>query len=353
MVLDINQHGAPKHSRSGDICSPHGQHARVCRPRHAFTLVELLVVIAIIGVLVALLLPAIQASREAARRAQCTNNLKQIGIALHNFESTKKSLPAGSGYTRALPKGNWVVIATPYFEESAIFQRYDFSHYADESPNLEFAATTTIPMLICPSDPDATRPILGNRRQGAGSHNPLVAQGLWYTGSMGPTIPDLCEFDQPKSSTYRSTCLGCSFGTLWPDGTPLTPCSQVHPAGSTDTCAGLICRRHEGIKFRSVKDGLSKTIMVGETLPTHWVWNCVFCDNFPVSSTHIPLNTMLRSDFPVDFAKISGFKSAHRGGANFLMGDGSVHFLNEAIDYLTYNVLGSRANGDNASAESL
>src|SRR3954466_8645348 len=226
-----------------------------------FTLVELLVVIAIIGVLVALLLPAVQSAREAARRTQCTNNLKQLGIALHNFEGAKKSLPAGSGYTRTEPKGIWVVAIPPCLEETALFSRYDFTKYSDESPNRELATNVIIAPLICPSDPESGQPILNNRRQGAGSHNPPIAQGLWYTGSMGPTIPDLCEFDVPSSSTYKFTCLGCSFGTLWPDGTALTPCSAVQKPGSTDTCAGLICRRHEGIKFRAVIDGLSNTFM--------------------------------------------------------------------------------------------
>jgi len=314
-----------------------------------FTLVELLVVIAIIGVLVALLLPAVQAAREAARRTQCTNNLKQLGIALHNFEGAKKSLPAGSGYTRPEPKGNWVVSIAPYMEETAIYSQYDFTKYADESPNREFAATVIIAGFICPSDPENNPAILNNRRQGSGSHNPPIAQGLWYTGSMGPTIPDLCDFDTPGSSTYKYTCMGCSFGTLWPDGTTLTPCAVGYKGGA-DSCAGLICRRHAGIKFRTVSDGLSNTFMVGETLPTHWVWNCLFCDNFPVSSTHIPLNTMIRSSTATNFSKISGFKSAHLGGANMLMGDGSVRFVEESIDYVTFNMLGSRANADNASA---
>jgi prepilin-type N-terminal cleavage/methylation domain-containing protein/prepilin-type processing-associated H-X9-DG protein len=321
------------------------------RKSNAFTLIELLVVIAIIGVLVALLLPAVQAAREAARRTQCTNHLKQLGVALHNFEGAKKSLPAGSGYTRVEPKGNWVVAILPYIEETNVSSRYDFTKYSNETPNLELAATTVIPTLICPSDPDSNQPILGNRRQGAGSHNPITAQGLWYTGSMGPTIPDICAFDQPSSSTYKFTCLGCSFGTLWPDGTPLTPCSAVQKPGSTDTCAGLICRRHQGVKFRTVTDGLSNTFMLGETLPTHWVWNCVFCDNFPVSSTHIPLNTMIQSATPTNFAQISGFKSMHPSGANMLMGDGSVRFVSETIDYLTFNILGSRANDDIAAGE--
>src|SRR5690349_24520507 len=114
---------------------------RTPRKTSGFTLIELLVVIAIIGVLVALLLPAVQAAREAARRTQCTNHLKQLGVALHNFESTKKSLPAGSGYTRVEPKGNWVVAILPYIEETSVSSRYDFTKYSNESPNLELAAT--------------------------------------------------------------------------------------------------------------------------------------------------------------------------------------------------------------------
>jgi prepilin-type processing-associated H-X9-DG protein len=105
------------------------------------------------------------------------------------------------------------------------------------------------------------------------------------------------------------------------------------------------------VKFRTVTDGLSNTFMLGETLPTHWVWNCVFCDNFPVSSTHIPLNTMIQSATPTNFAQISGFKSMHPSGANMLMGDGSVRLVSETIDYLTFNILGSRANDDIAAGE--
>ncbi|WP_428305691.1 DUF1559 domain-containing protein [Lacipirellula sp.] len=321
------------------------------RRSDAFTLVELLVVIAIIGVLVALLLPAVQAAREAARRSQCTNNLKQVGIALHNYESGKGALPAGAGYDRTEPKGTWVVAIAPYLEQTALFTRYDFKKYSDQSPNLELAASLTIPSLVCPSDEDAAQPILRNRRQGAGSHNPITAQGLWYTGSMGPTIPDICEFDTPSSSTYPYTCQGCSFGTIGLDGKTLLPCSAIHPAGSTDSCAGMICRRHEGMKFRTVTDGLSNTIMAGETIPSHWAWNCVFCDNFPVSSTHIPLNSwMVKSDLAVNFSKSTGFKSSHPATIGVVMGDASVRFLSESIDYLAYNKLGSRASDDAATS---
>jgi prepilin-type N-terminal cleavage/methylation domain-containing protein/prepilin-type processing-associated H-X9-DG protein len=332
------------------------------RASSAFTLVELLVVIAIIGVLVALLLPAVQAAREAARRMQCGNNLKQIGLALHNYMDTRKELPAGSSYQRPEKTPTWAVSLFPFFEQQGITARYDFDKYANEEPNLTLARSVSIPTLVCPSDIDAANPILENRRQEGGSRNPPVAHGLWYTGSMGPTIPDQCHFAS-DAATLQYTCLGCAYGTITPASgtTPeraRTPCSRFHPpinnpaeqVNNLDTCAGLFCRRHLPTKIRTISDGLSNTIMVGETLPRHWIWNCVFCDNFPVSSTHIPINTMEGWDIGYtdgfDHSKRSGFKSEHPTGVNILMGDGSVHFFNQNIDYISYNMLGSRAQDD-------
>src|SRR5687767_8868235 len=148
--------------------------------RSGFTLVELLVVIAIIGVLVALLLPAVQAAREAARRMQCGNNLKQIGIAALNYENAKKEFPAGSGYGRDEPSPTWIVSLFPYFEQGNIASRYDYKVFANVEPNLTLARTVSLPMLVCPSDQESGTPILENRRIGSGT-NPPVAHGLWYT----------------------------------------------------------------------------------------------------------------------------------------------------------------------------
>jgi prepilin-type processing-associated H-X9-DG protein len=120
-------------------------------------------------------------------------------------------------------------------------------------------------------------------------------------------------------------------------------------------CSGLICRRHIGITLKSVTDGVSNTFLAGETLPGHWHRNCVFCDNYPVSSTNIPINTMhsfpgttfspatLPSD---EYWKTSGFKSMHPGGAQMLMGDGSAHFVQDSIDWYAWNALGSAFNLD-------
>src|SRR6476646_10711529 len=128
-----------------------------------FTLVELLVVIAIIGVLVAMLLPAIQSAREAARRSQCTNNLKQLGIAIQNYESARKELPPGHRMTKVGTDidslGSWVTVILPYLEESALFSQIDpkikfFEQTVDVGKG-EFEKTHHIflPSMACPSDP--------------------------------------------------------------------------------------------------------------------------------------------------------------------------------------------------------
>ncbi|MCC7475818.1 MAG: DUF1559 domain-containing protein, partial [Pirellulales bacterium] len=118
-----------------------------------------------------------------------------------------------------------------------------------------------------------------------------------------------------------------------------------NPATNANSCFGMFCRRHIGTKLKFATDGLSKTFLVGETLPAHWVWNCVFCDNFPVSSTQIPLNTMESRPDDAEYWLTSGFKSTHTGGANFAMSDGSAQFIQDSIDYSVYNMLGNRSDG--------
>jgi prepilin-type processing-associated H-X9-DG protein len=160
------------------------------------------------------------------------------------------------------------------------------------------------------------------------------------------------------------TCLGCGYGTTNPDGLAREPCSRTYtdedPTGSRskDPCEGMICRSHIGVPLRKVTDGVSKTIMAGETLPAHTAYNCAFCTNFPVVSTHIPINLM-ESDEDLTEAqrraggqphwRQAGFKSKHPSGINVLMGDGSVTFLDSSIDYVTYNVMGSRSRGDSST----
>jgi prepilin-type N-terminal cleavage/methylation domain-containing protein/prepilin-type processing-associated H-X9-DG protein len=317
-----------------------------------FTLVELLVVIAIIGILIALLLPAVQKAREAARRTQCRNNLKQLGLAHQTYHAANRTLPPGSGYGQTTFEPNWVTHILPFMEERSLWDQFNKNAYMDAAPNITLAAKVIISGLICPTDQLAATPILSNppRRQGGGSHNPPAAMGLWYNGSMGPTIPDECRFIKSgmTPAQIKTICMGCNLGTIR-DGKPTGSQSTCGPFSSVvdpNSCFGVLCRRHIGTPFRKVTDGLAQTFLCGETLPGHTNWNCAFCDNFPMSSTHIPLNNMQSATTNVDYEVTSGFKSMHPGGAHMLMCDGSVHFVVETIDYFSWNMLGSHNRSD-------
>jgi len=304
--------------------------------RSAFTLIELLVVIAIIGILIALLLPAVQAAREAARQMQCRNHLKQIGLALHSYHEAHSTLPYATYYNHSgLPfvGGTWATMILPFIEQQPLYERFDLS-VALNHPNNAAVIKVVVSTYICPSDPDSADPVMTGRAISHPGVNPDAALGMWYPVCMGPTSTDTCVFcPQPKTSPSDADSYCCQG---WNYGTQNPPNNSV----------GMFGRYPKGFRFEQVSDGLSSTIMAGETLPGQCVYNSAYAPNFPLAGTTIPLNTFADRLAYGEHVRACGYKSLHPGGAHFVLGDGSVRFFSQTIDYRLYNQLGTRAGGE-------
>ena len=376
------------------------------RGLRGFTLIELLVVIAIIAVLIALLLPAVQSAREAARRIQCTNNLKQLGLAFANYEQTNFMWcmgamtwgQAGFNANGGNPMGdplkigrpvnglNWVALILPYLELGTISSSINFS--TGTSTNIGAFATvwyTRLGILTCPSDGDQE----GFRNSGSGNGN-----GQDISGSSPPAPPGnptgqvqvpVSDYLVSYGDNYASGCntMGVIFPTEsdyrlfppapgqpwigWPgeQGTMLNvlTCTAISPAGSLRGMFDV--NDGQTVTLASVTDGTSNTISAGESLPAMRADNNVWEWNSGANGTTIPINypsgqscTLPNSGWGGSnfgsrcaYANV-GFKSKHPGGANFLFVDGSVHFLKTSINMFTYCALGSRGAGEVVGADS-
>lgn len=346
----------------------------------AFTLVELLVVIAIIGILVGLLLPAVQAAREAARRMQCSNNLKQLGLAIHNYESSTKRIPPGGAfyggaYVAAAPapfqrfagslgdRSHLLVRILPFMEQSALYGLFEGDKFPTNDartppsaglPQGELMRGLVIPGYICPSD---TNPGFTGTVNGIANSRVQPAN---YQFSMGPTnaISNNSACSCPLASTFAARSLaGTSVSA--PAG-PFTRQGGVRP---TESGANVgYCG-----KFGDVTDGLSNTIFMGETI-AEWSAHAMNGWSHPNQwgrFTQIPINWDTRyvdvaaataagktgCEARCNWNTAEGFKSRHTGGSQMLMGDGSVNFMSQTIDLVLYNRLGSKAEGTVANLE--
>lgn len=239
--------------------------------RGAFTLVELLVVIAIIGILVALLLPAIQSAREAARRSQCQNNLKQIGLAFLNFESSNKQLPSGGwGYlwtgdpdlgNGERQPGGWAYTLLPFLEDSAVYNIGKGLSAAERETALVQQQQTPIPSFYCPS----RRPVgLSQGLQVPINSKPvpgfMVAKSDYAAngGSLSPTDNKPTYWFKGPTLTCRETYPNCN----WTEGGNIKYTREVLTSGP-DAMDGVVIPRFP-IKLRQVTDGTSKTLLAGE-----------------------------------------------------------------------------------------
>lgn len=334
------------------------------RKRRAFTLVELLVVIAIIGTLVALLLPAVQSARESARRTSCTNNMKNLGLAILNFHDSHKKLPTSNRAPGVVnsPRYSWATLMLPYFEEQNTYDRYDFKTNWS-NPTTNFAVVSTrLNVFECPSVPDDR-----------------VLDG------------DLQYWTQGFASWKESQCAAPS------DYVPIVQVEQrladIQLVDDTPDKTGMLARNTIST-LKHVSDGTSHTIMLAESAGRPFVWRAsgrvgdlatnrlngggwcraasdIGLDGSSYDGTTFPgpcaVNCTNGEDYlkggsddksivPLPFYGAYGTSETfafHPAGANVLFGDGSVQLISENVDIRIYARLVTRKGGEVISATDL
>lgn len=368
----------------------------------AFTLVELLVVIAIIGILVGLLLPAVQAAREAARRMQCSNNLKQLGLAFHNFESARKELPTSlrpPSNVSSTGEQSRVSVLTdllPYLEQNAIYERYNKAINWNQGVNIPLSQTR-IPAFICPSNPDGGA--LDTAPPGStAAFIPGIASSTDYSPIFG-IAPGVFTQTLGLSSApglYRDPAE--VFAGVNP---PYTYVRGFFPKNATiNPATGL--QTNKGAKFSNVSDGLSNTLAIAESAGRPFVyvkrrklsggnaltdtdaasantdrlnsggWSRPASDIVLFGATNDPRGVLGGT---VSFNSTNGHNirgltytpqgiaqtilglpiathgtgapySFHTGGAHFTLGDGSIQFLSDGISLQVFAALATPAGGE-------
>jgi prepilin-type N-terminal cleavage/methylation domain-containing protein/prepilin-type processing-associated H-X9-DG protein len=376
--------------------------------KRGFTLIELLVVIAIIAVLIALLLPAVQSAREAARRAQCTNNLKQIGLAIHNYHSTNDALPP-SGSSHVINgnnlRGPWSCKTRilPFLEQQSLFNCINFSLDPEwsngygvdnggwEASNVTVKATR-IDAFLCPSDLKK-----GNRNNRVSAvdarNNPDASQSTnyneniggnrWYYGGQpngiayfhGSSPAGSYKEDQTRQTiSFANVSDGLSMTAFWSEYV------KGDGVGPGDAADGLGMVYHIGFTYQNIPPVGTGTIAAAElqisrlcdsVLSRDFSWRgerWVTQDPFRggwYSHTSTPNRKSCSYSNPdgsgvppggvneFSFEAVSTAGSAHPGGVNVLFGDGSVRFIKSTINYQTWYAIGSRAGGEVLSSDAL
>ena len=309
---------------------------RFSRRLRGFTLIELLVVIAIIAVLIALLLPAVQQAREAARRTQCKNNLKQFGLAMHNYHDTMNIFPNTiSPGNLGNPTGVGAMVhLLPYIDQAAVYSSISFvsstgwqTSVTDSAPAGKHYYEIQPPGFKCPSDTSekyypGTNGIVGN----------------WATASYG-----LSGGAQRESGNGCPTYPGNTFGTGPADHSDSRNATQI---------SGMFSRHGFSCRIKDVSDGTSNTILMGEYRAQcsdhqRHGWANVN-SNWLFTTAPINFETCLGGagcNSHTNWATSQGFKSQHTGGVHILLCDGAVRFVSQNIDYATYQTLGDRRDG--------
>lgn len=375
------------------------------RKRNAFTLIELLVVIAIIAILISLLLPAVQQAREAARRTQCKNNMKQLGLALHNYHDTYLGFPNSWSWSfRPVDTlfGVWPK-TLPFYDQGNLYNTIDFNLSAGCDQHLQ-VRQAQLPIFICPSDPYqsggynayyqhvSSESVLGG---------PIYARTCYDCQLGAPGANDVGDFSHSDALSMRAKCFG-----MFSNYRPSLGDGQVGLNYSCDiwSGAGAFARFGAGgapdgpdpagvgfgwnskggrgmfigyggsdnwaapyIRIRSVTDGTSNTIMFGHTAGAQDDFNDSWWNGASVSGTAMPMNIVknsIRKNRLFSYDEESriaagancqgeyvewatrGFNSPHTGVCFFGLADGSVRSLSENMSTFTYNAMGSRSGGE-------
>jgi prepilin-type N-terminal cleavage/methylation domain-containing protein/prepilin-type processing-associated H-X9-DG protein len=301
-----------------------GRTCRSNRPRAGFTLIELLVVISIIGVLVALLLPAVQSAREAARRTQCVNNLKQLGIALHAYESPNRAFPPGyvsrfdAGGNDTGPGWGWAALLLPQVEQKPLFDAANFTLPIEDASN-PTSRLSLLAAYLCPSD------------------NVPPSWSAMKRDASGAPIQSICEV---ASANYVGM-YGTSDPGIDGDG---------------------IFFRDGNIGIPNITDGTAQTIAVGERGhnlgEATWVGSVTGAALFPVDNDGVGYPRVESGPGMIlghaggnlgpgdPNAEVNQFYSRHPGGVSFLFADGHVSFLKTSMNYQVFRALATRAGGE-------
>jgi len=326
------------------------------RLRLAFTLVELLVVIAIIGVLVALLLPAVQSARESARRINCMNNLKQMGIALHNHHDAFGTFPPGgvtNGACCATQSGaTWTIYILPYIEQQALYDKYDLTQTNESNAN-GFVRVQFVKTYSCPGDQLIKKTFV----PASGPGNTANLQ--YMTGSyraMAGMTDGLGWFDAECGRNYPVAQRGVLHSISDPKSPPPYPSGYVPPPYGKERIA-------------NITDGTTNTLMVGEYMtgpkssPTRTTFWAYTYTSFNQSEVVLPPQSrQLYADFdkcvnacPTCVGTTNpckrGFGSFHPNVVNFVMADGSVRPISTNIDMLQFAAMATIENGENVSLQ--
>jgi len=344
------------------------------RSQRGFTLIELLVVIAIIAVLIALLLPAVQQAREAARRSQCKNNLKQLGLALHNYHDTFNHLPrAAQGSAYDSPSGNsWQsysahTMILPYIDQAPLYSRINFSVNAccdagggpytmetDGNPTgIELDRVSPIPAFLCPSDQKVAFVSPNNYHVSMGPNKGWNCSEADQNGAFNqsPWLNIANFVDGMSNTIFMGEIVKSGGGAATSQSFLANPRAGVGVAGNGSTPGATT---YPGGLTRAMIDGwntaCAATAQKGTETGSRWhrgVPSYSAFNTLPgVNSRFSNCSFHGCAGCDTDASGLYGARSLHTGGAHFLLGDGAVRFLSENLDWVTYQRLGGRNDGE-------